>query len=182
MPSFAGAEGNEVAGRGGLRCNAGRCFDCGSNPGRSAAWPSASTRSEGCSSCHILERARRRDRPRELTRVGSMRGSSFLRKQFLTPGRGAPAPGRDRRRDRGRFTIGLMFKAVTKDGQTIEGVRMTQDTFGIVLKDVTGHFHALSNSDLSVARKRARQGVSCRVFKARCLPPNLTTSSPTSPA
>jgi len=149
MPSFAGAEGNEVA-------------DVVAYVATLTAVASETVQGDpqhgqalyarlGCSSCHIVDGQGGVIGP-ELTRVGSMRGAAFLRKQLLTPGAELPHQGVIGG-DRGRFTIGLMFKAVTKDGQTIEGIRMTQDTFGIVLKDVNGHFHALANADLASLEK-----------------------------
>lgn len=144
MPSFAGAAGNEVADvlayvatLGAISAEAIK-----GDPQHGQALYAQ----EGCASCHIISGQGGVIGP-ELTRVGATRGPSFLRKQLLTPGAELPHQGVVGG-DRGRFTIGLMFKAVTKDGQTIEGIRMSEDTFGIVLKDVNGRFHEFATADL----------------------------------
>ena len=41
-----------------------------------------------------------------------------------------------------------MFRAVDKDGNTIEGMRVGENSFVIVLQDINGKFHALWKPDL----------------------------------
>src|SRR5579862_5144719 len=105
---------------------------------------------KGCSSCHMVNGEGGSVGP-ELTVIGSMRSTVGLREALLNPGTNLPQEGNIA--DRGRFTQYLMFRAVTKDGHTIEGMRMSETTFMIVLKDVNGNFHSLQKLDLQSLEK-----------------------------
>jgi len=51
------------------------------------------------------------------------------------------------------WTQYLMFRAVEKDGRVVEGVRVGEDSFTIVLKDAGGKFHGLWKPDLRSLEK-----------------------------
>jgi cytochrome c oxidase cbb3-type subunit III len=101
--------------------------------------------SSGCSACHMIAGQGGSVGP-ELTRVGSMRGAANLKERIQNPGANLPQV------QVGMFgnswTQYLMFRAVGKDGRVVEGIRVGEDSFTIVLKDAGGKFHALWKPDL----------------------------------
>lgn len=101
---------------------------------------------ENCRNCHITD-GNGGDAGPELTRIGSIRAPAYLRQALLAPGAELPKEGAEGAY-RGRWTQYLMFRAVTKTGSVIEGMRVGEDSFGIVLKDANGDFHSLHKSDL----------------------------------
>jgi cytochrome c oxidase cbb3-type subunit III len=106
--------------------------------------------SSGCSACHIVNGVGGGVGP-ELTRVGSMRGPTYLRTQLLTPG--ADLPHEAGAMERGRFTEFLFVRVVTKDGHAYEGTRVNEDSFTIEIKDGAGNFHAFRKLDLQKLEK-----------------------------
>ena len=72
--------------------------------------------SSGCAGCHIISGEGGGVGP-ELTRVGAMRGPSYLRTTLLTPGAILPKEGGAM--ERGRFTQFLFVHVVTKDGRSV---------------------------------------------------------------
>jgi cytochrome c oxidase cbb3-type subunit III len=106
--------------------------------------------SSGCAACHMIGGQGGSIGP-ELTRIGSMRGATSLIARLLDPGANLPQV------EAGMFgnswTQYLMFRAVEKDGHVVEGIRMGEDSFTIVLKDATGKFHGLWKPDLRSLEK-----------------------------
>ncbi len=101
--------------------------------------------SSGCSACHVIAGQGGSVGP-ELTRIGAMRGAANLKERLENPGANLPQV------QAGMFgnswTQYLMFRAVGKDGRVVEGIRVGEDSFTIVLKDAAGRFHALWKPDL----------------------------------
>lgn len=108
-------------------------------------------RSQGCSECHTIMGQGGEAGP-ELTRIGAVRAPGYLRETLLRPGADLPREGAQGAY-RGRWIQYLMFRAVTKDGHTVEGTRIGEDSFHIVLKDATGAFHSLYKPDLRSLEK-----------------------------
>jgi cytochrome c oxidase cbb3-type subunit III len=106
--------------------------------------------SSGCAGCHIISGEGGGVGP-ELTRVGAMRGPSYLRTTLLTPGTNLPQEAGAM--ERGRFTQYLFVHVVTKDGHSVDGTRVSEDSFTIVIKDSTGHFHAFKKLDVEKVEK-----------------------------
>jgi cytochrome c oxidase cbb3-type subunit 3 len=104
----------------------------------------------GCAGCHIISGEGGGVGP-ELTRVGAMRGPSYLRTTLLTPGTNLPQEAGAM--ERGRFTQFLFVHVVTKDGHSVDGTRVSEDSFTIVIKDATGHFHAFKKLDVQKVEK-----------------------------
>jgi cytochrome c oxidase cbb3-type subunit III len=104
----------------------------------------------GCASCHIISGEGGGVGP-ELTRVGAMRGPSYLRGALLTPGTNLPQEAGAM--ERGRFTQFLFVHVVTKDGHSVDGTRVSEDSFTIEIKDATGHFHAFRKPDVERIEK-----------------------------
>jgi cytochrome c oxidase cbb3-type subunit III len=102
-------------------------------------------RSSGCPVCHIIAGQGGSIGP-ELTRVGAMRGATNLKARLEDPGANLPQVGDGPFGS--KWTQYLMFRAIENDGRVIEGVRMGEDSFTIVLKDSSGNFHGLWKPDL----------------------------------
>jgi cytochrome c oxidase cbb3-type subunit III len=100
---------------------------------------------EKCGQCHIIHGLGGSFGP-ELSEIGSIRTTDALRAALTSPG--ADLPKTKPNRDRGKWTQYLVFRAVTKDGQTIEGMRVASDSFATVLQDARGHFHSISKTDV----------------------------------
>lgn len=96
--------------------------------------------SSGCSACHMIDGRGGSIGP-ELSRIGAMRGPTNLKARLLDPGANLPRVGG------GIFgnslTQYLMFRAVEENGHAVEGMRVGEDSFTIVLKDAGGKFHGL---------------------------------------
>jgi putative heme-binding domain-containing protein len=112
--------------------------------------------SSGCATCHIIDGEGGGIGP-ELTRVGAMRGPSYLRTTLLTPG--AILPKEAGAMERGRFTQFLFVHVVTKDGRSFDGTRVYEDSFTIELKDATGRFHSFKKLELGKLEKEPGKSV-----------------------
>jgi cytochrome c oxidase cbb3-type subunit III len=112
--------------------------------------------SSGCATCHIISGEGGGVGP-ELTRVGAMRGPSYLRTTLITPG--AILPKEAGAMERGRFTQFLFVHVVTKDGRSFDGTRVYEDSFSIELKDATGRFHSFKKLELTKLEKQPGKSV-----------------------
>ena len=80
-----------------------------------------------------------------------MRGPGYLRTTLLAPGTNLPQEAGAM--ERGRFTQFLFVHVVTKDGRSVDGTRVSEDSFTIVIKDATGHFHAFKKLEVEKVEK-----------------------------
>ena len=55
--------------------------------------------------------------------------------------------------ERGRWTQYLFVRVVTKDGHSVEGTRVYEDSFSIELKDASGKFHSFKKLELAKLEK-----------------------------
>jgi putative heme-binding domain-containing protein len=101
--------------------------------------------SSGCANCHIIA-GQGGDKGPELTTVGQLRGPNYLRNTILYPGTDLPE-AHSFLESGGRLEF-LFVHAVLKDGRTVEGTRVAEDSFHIVLEDANGNFHSLRKADL----------------------------------
>lgn len=106
--------------------------------------------SSGCPACHMIAGQGGSIGP-ELTRVGAVRGATNLKARLQDPGANLPQVGDGPFGS--KWTQYLMFRAVEKDGRAVEGVRVGEDSFTIVLKDASGKFHGLWKPDLRSLEK-----------------------------
>jgi putative heme-binding domain-containing protein len=97
-----------------------------------------------CSRCHIIDGNGGSLGP-ELTLIGNL-GADVLRQVLLDPGKNLSKSKVSR--DRGKWDQFLMFRAVTTDGHAVEGMRVSETTFAIVLEDAKGGYHTFSKSNL----------------------------------
>jgi len=112
--------------------------------------------SSGCANCHIINGQGGGVGP-ELTRVGSMRGPTYFHTTLLTPG--AILPKEAGAMERGRFTQFLFVHVVTKDGHSVDGTRVYEDSFTISIKDATGRFHTFRKLDVQEYEKLSGRSV-----------------------
>ena len=96
--------------------------------------------SNGCASCHIISGRGGIVGP-ELTTVGALRGSSYLRESIVTPAAAHP-------------TGYLVVRAVRNDGSEIRGNRVNEDVFWIHLRDAGGMLHVLQKSELATVERQ----------------------------
>lgn len=106
--------------------------------------------SSGCSTCHMIDGQGGSIGP-DLSRIGASRGPTNLKGRLQDPGANLPQVGGGI--FGGSTTQYLMFRAVEKDGQVVEGMRAGEDSFTIVLRDAGGKFHGLWKPDLRSLEK-----------------------------
>ena len=107
-------------------------------PGDAARGASVYAKS-GCSGCHILDGAGNGYGP-ELTGIGERRNAAFLQKTIGKPASVLPEDF-------------LFVKATTVSGESIEGIRVNEDSFTIQIKDLGGRYHSLRKDELKELRK-----------------------------
>jgi putative heme-binding domain-containing protein len=93
----------------------------------------------GCAGCHIVAGSGTALGP-ELTEIGARRSADYLREALVKPGATVPE----------QF---LVINATTRDGKTIRGERITEDSFTIQLRDASGRLYSLRKSDLASLNK-----------------------------
>jgi cytochrome c oxidase cbb3-type subunit III len=105
----------------------------------------------GCASCHIINGVGGNLGP-DLTTIGNLRPADFIRIEIQNPGGNlpkSPVTGVAV----GKWTEYLIFRAVTKDGHAIEGMREGESTLEILLEDSKGIYHSLHKADLQSLEK-----------------------------
>lgn len=89
---------------------------------------------KGCASCHIVA-GRGEGYGPELTNIGARRSGAHLRETLLHPAASLPE--------------GFLYVSVIeRDGSTVRGIRVNEDTFTIQLRDARGRFYSFRKSDL----------------------------------
>ena len=95
--------------------------------------------SKGCSGCHIV-RGQGASLGPDLSDIGARRSPAYLSEALLDPGASAPESF-------------LVVTAVTHDGNRITGIRVSEDSFTIQLRDSSNRFHSLRKTDLRELKK-----------------------------
>ena len=99
----------------------------------------------GCASCHIVQGAGSSLGP-ELSEVGARRGPDYLREARVKPAAIVPEAV-------------LVVRVTTRDGKTIRGIRVNEDTFTIQLRDAANHFYSFRKSSLLNLEKQFNQSL-----------------------
>lgn len=94
----------------------------------------------GCAGCHIYGGKGVGFGP-ELTDVGERRNATYIQKAIRDPSSALPEGF-------------LMVTAVTRDGQTVDGIRLNEDTFTIQIKDAGEHIYSFRKKDLKELQKQ----------------------------
>jgi putative heme-binding domain-containing protein len=96
-----------------------------------------------CAACHTLSGQGGAFGP-DLTGIGASRSPQHLRESLLNPAADVPR--------------GFAFiSAVMRDGTTVTGVRINEDTFSIQLRDAAGMLHSLWKAELREFTKDLKQ-------------------------
>jgi putative heme-binding domain-containing protein len=103
-----------------------------------------------CADCHTISGAGG-DRGPELTTVGQSRGPNYLRNTILYPGTDLPQ-ARIFLETGGQLQF-LFVRVTTKDGRTVDGTRVAEDSFHIVLEDAQGRFLSFRKEQLRQLEK-----------------------------
>jgi len=110
----------------------------------------------GCALCHSINGQGGGIGP-QLTAIGRSRAPKYLHDFLLDPGKNPPAdmslP------ERGANTGYLLVHVVTKDGRDMTGIRVNEDTYTLVLKDVSGHFYSFDKSNLKTIENQPGKSV-----------------------
>jgi len=106
--------------------------------------------SSGCQACHMIAGQGGSIGP-DLTRIGAMRGGPSLKARLMDPGANLPKVGEGPFGN--RWTQYLMYRAVEQGGRVVEGMRVGEDSFTIVLQDASGKFHGFWKPDLRSLEK-----------------------------
>jgi len=110
----------------------------------------------GCASCHMIA-GQGGDAGPELTTVGSLRGTGYLRSAVLYPG--TDLPQEHVFVESGGQLDYLFIHLVTKDGKAYDGTRVVEDSFRIVIKDAKGNFLSFRKADLRELQKETGKSV-----------------------
>jgi putative heme-binding domain-containing protein len=98
-------------------------------------------RSKGnCLQCHTAELPGGLSGP-ELTDVGARRSATYLRRALLEPEADLPEDF-------------LQLRVVTRDGRSLTGVRLNEDTFSIQIRDFSGRMYSFRKEDLAEIDKQ----------------------------
>lgn len=98
----------------------------------------------GCVSCHTIAGTGGVVGP-ELTAIGSRRSAAHLRRSITDPGASLAAED--------GVVQYLLTRVATRDGRSIQGVRVNEDGFSIQLRDVNGRLHSYRKTDLRKLEK-----------------------------
>jgi putative heme-binding domain-containing protein len=93
----------------------------------------------GCKACHIIRGLGRSYGP-ELTEIGLRRNANYLRESLVKPAATVPEGF-------------LMITAITRDGKTVSGIRMAEDSFTIQIRDASNKFHSFRKAALANLKK-----------------------------
>jgi putative heme-binding domain-containing protein len=110
-----------------------------------AAKGKAVYQANGCEGCHAIAGQGGGTGP-DLTVIGRMRAPKGLRDMLLNPGANPPAD--TALPERASYTGYLVTHVVTKDGRKITGLRVNEDTFTLLVRDLAGHYYSFDKADL----------------------------------
>jgi len=99
-----------------------------------AARGAAVYEARGCQTCHVIAGRGTAVGP-ELTTIGGLRGSAYLRESIVKPEAAHP-PGY------------LVVRAVPRAGAEVRGIRVDEDVFWIHVRDASGTLHVLEKKHL----------------------------------
>jgi putative heme-binding domain-containing protein len=104
-----------------------------------------------CAKCHAVKGQGGTLGP-DLTEVGARRGAAHLRRVMLEPGAAKLV-------DSEGFLSFLIVQVVTHDGRVVQGLRVSEDSFSIQLRDADNRLHSIEKSDLAETKREPASSV-----------------------
>ena len=99
----------------------------------------------GCAACHIVHGEGGSLGP-ELSEIGASRTPDYLREALLKPAAAVP--------------LGyLVVSVTTRDGKSLRGMRINEDTFTLQLRDPSNRVHSFRKADLAGYKKEFNQSL-----------------------
>jgi len=95
----------------------------------------------GCAACHIV-RGQGASMGPELTEIGARRSAAYLREALVDPDKAAPDGF-------------LLVRVVTGDGKAVRGIRASEDSFTIQIRDASNRFHSFRKHHLKTLDKES---------------------------
>jgi len=108
-------------------------------PGNAARGKTLYETKGGCAACHIIRGSGGSFGP-ELTEIGLRRNANYLRESLVKPAATVPEGF-------------LMVTAITREGKTVSGIRMAEDSFTIQIRDASNKFHSFRKAALANLKK-----------------------------
>jgi putative heme-binding domain-containing protein len=94
----------------------------------------------GCATCHSIA-GQGGDTGPDLTTIGAQRAAGMLRDELLDPGSNLP-PDSAGMTERVTYHAYKMYRVTLNDGKQVEGMRLNENSFAIVLRDAGGAIHS----------------------------------------
>jgi putative heme-binding domain-containing protein len=104
-----------------------------------------------CSKCHAVKGQGGTLGP-DLTEVGARRGAAHLRQILLDPGSAKLVDGDG-------FITFLNIQVVTHDGRVVQGLRVSEDSFSITLRDAESRLHSFDKQELAETKREPQASV-----------------------
>lgn len=98
-----------------------------------------------CGTCHAAGAGGGSLGP-DLAHIGVQRSIISLTKTLNDPGNNLPLDAG--MQERATYTAYVVYRAVTKDGKVIEGMRVNEDSFTIQLRDARGNLHSIQKFEM----------------------------------
>lgn len=105
-----------------------------------------------CAQCHAIKGRGGASGP-DLTEIGLRRGSAYLRLALTNPEADVPKGFSSFGPDISIPQNFLLVRVVTKNGLSLTGVRVNEDTFSIQMRDSSDQVHSFFKSDLTELHK-----------------------------
>jgi cytochrome c oxidase cbb3-type subunit III len=101
--------------------------------------------SSHCSSCHMID-GEGGDLGPDLSQVGAQRSVVALTNTLNDPGKDLPLE--TNLQERTTYTAYVVYRALLKDGKSVEGMRLNEDSFTMQLRDAQGNIHSIEKFDV----------------------------------
>jgi cytochrome c oxidase cbb3-type subunit III len=101
--------------------------------------------SNKCATCHTID-AQGGDLGPDLTHIGVQRSVTSLTKTLDDPGGNLPLDAG--LQERSTYAGYVVYRAVAKDGKSVEGMRVNEDSFTIQLRDANGRLHSVQKFEV----------------------------------
>ena len=99
-----------------------------------------------CATCHSVGAGEGGDLGPDLSHIGVQRSIFSLTKALTEPGSSLPLDMN--LQERATYTAYVIYRVVTNDGKSFEGMRVNEDSFTIQLRDANGRLHSVQKLDV----------------------------------